>query len=84
MELIISLGGVVRTIYGESIDLAALGPLSIRRASHVEPLEDGRWLADLTPIDGQTILGPFVRRSEALAAEVQWLDAHWLDAGFLL
>ena len=32
-----------------AVDLAALGVLSIRRASHVEPDEEGRWWVDLGP-----------------------------------
>ncbi len=38
MELRIDRQGQVVCIYGEEIDLACLGPLSIRRASHVEPV----------------------------------------------
>ena len=50
---------------------------SITRASHVEPDQQGRWLADLTPVAGP-VLGPFERRSEALEAEQSWLAEHWL------
>ena len=35
------------------------------------------WLADLSPVNGP-VLGPFDRRSEALAAELAWLEANWL------
>ncbi len=49
----------------------------IARASLVEPDGDGRWHADLRPCRGP-VLGPFARRSEALAAEGAWLEAHWL------
>jgi hypothetical protein len=77
MQLVIEAGGRVRGIYGEEIDLAALGPLDIERASHVEPDAKGHWLADLSPIGGPT-LGPFDRRSEALEAEVYWLERNWL------
>ena len=77
MNLIIEKGGQVRGIYGEAIDLAALGPPTISRASHVEPDEQGRWLADLSPVGGP-VVGPFDRRSEALEAEVAWLGANWL------
>lgn len=45
--------GVVRCIYGEQIDLAALGIPAISRASHVEPDDEGRWLADLSPVGGR-------------------------------
>jgi hypothetical protein len=77
MELVVSANGAVRALYSEEIDLGELGKVSITRASHVEPDPDGRWLADLTPVNGP-ILGPFERRSEALAAEEAWLGAHWL------
>ena len=79
MDLIIAPGGSVRCIYGEAIDLHVLGSPSIRRASHVEPSEDGRWLADLSPVAGPT-LGPFDLRTDALAAEIAWLERHWLNS----
>jgi hypothetical protein len=78
MELVVTPGGEVRCIYSEEIDLRSLGTLSIRRASHVEPSDDGRWLADLGPVDGP-VLGPFDLRTEALAAEHAWLEVHWLS-----
>lgn len=77
MDLVISPGGEVRCIYNEAIDLHRLGTLNIRRASHVEPTPDGRWLADLSPIHGPT-LGPFNLRTDALAAEIAWLQQYWL------
>lgn len=77
MNLIIEKDGQVRGIYGEEIALDALGPLAITRASHVEPDDSGRWLADLSSVGGP-VLGPFDRRNEALAAEVKWLEAKWL------
>ena len=77
MQLVIEPDGSVRCLYGEEIDLACLGSLTIRRASHVEPDANGRWLADLSPLEG-SVLGPFSSRSEALAAETAWLTAHWL------
>jgi hypothetical protein len=78
MNLIFEAGGRVRGIYGEEIDLAALGSARITRASHVEPDDRGRWLADLSPVRGP-VLGPFERRSEALEAEVAWLEENWLS-----
>ena len=77
MELIIEGSGGVRCIYAEAVNLHALGKPQITRASHVEPDNTGRWIADLTPVDGPT-LGPFDKRTDALAAEVQWLRDHWL------
>jgi len=77
MQLVIKPGGAVQCVYGEAIDLAALGSPTIMRASHVEPDQHGRWLADLSPVDGPC-LGPFDSRSQALAAESRWLEAHWL------
>ena len=78
MQLVIGQDGLVRGIYGEEINLAALGQARISRASHVEPDGEGRWLADLSPVGGP-VLGPFVRRSDALEAEVYWLRENWLS-----
>ena len=77
MQLVITADGVLRCVYGEAIDLHALGSPSVTRASHVEPDEQGRWIADLSPVNGPN-LGPFDRRSDALAAESRWLETHWL------
>ena len=79
MELIIEVSGVVRTVYDETVPLHVLGPLEIRRASHVEPDAQGKWIADLSPLQGPR-LGPYVKRSEALAAELQWIYRNWLLA----
>ena len=74
MELLIDPHGQVRCLYGEAIDLNALGELTIQRASHVEP--DGNvWHADLSPVGGP-LLGPYLFRSEALEAERLWLEQH--------
>ena len=77
MQLVIKPDGAVRCLYGESIDLHTLGRPSVSRASHVEPDQYGRWLADLSPVGGPC-LGPFDSRSQALAAESRWLEEHWL------
>lgn len=79
MQLLIQAGGAVRCLYDETIELSSLGQLTITRGSHVEPTDDGRWQADLAPVAGPT-LGPFARRSEALDAERDWLQRHWLTA----
>jgi len=77
MQLVITAAGDVRCVYGEAIDLHALGIVSISRASRVEPDRFGRWRADLRPVGGP-LLGPFERRSLALDAETAWLGEHWL------
>jgi hypothetical protein len=76
MELRIDPDGTVRFVYDEALDLSSLGSPSIRRASQVEPDAEGRWWSDLSPVQGP-MLGPFARRSEALAAEATWLATHW-------
>jgi hypothetical protein len=80
MQLVIEPGGAVRCIYTEEIDLAAIGSPTIARASHVEPDQQGRWLADMGPAGGG-VLGPYELRSEALAAEHAWLETNWLLVG---
>ena len=78
MNLVIDPQGRVQCLYTEALDLAALGSVSIRRASHVEPDEEGRWWADLSPVGGPR-LGPFNRRSLALDAERVWLEGNLLS-----
>jgi hypothetical protein len=77
MHLRIDPKGTVTGLYTEAIDLSVLGPMAIRRASHVEPDEEGQWWADLSPVEGPC-LGPFNLRSQALAAEAAWLEEHLL------
>jgi hypothetical protein len=78
MQLRIDPAGNVSCVYAETIDLALLGALTIRRASHVEPDEAAQWWADLLPVGGP-VLGPFPSRGLALQAESVWLEAHCLD-----
>ena len=80
MQLIIDNQGDTRCIYDEAIPLHRLGQIKIRRGSHVEPTQTGKWIADMKPVDGP-ILGPFNIRSQALAAERRWLEKHWLPKG---
>lgn len=75
MDLFIERAGAVRCLYGELVTLAELGDVEIARAAHVEPDAHGRWFADLAPSGGPR-LGPFSRRSAALAAEEAWLRAQ--------
>ena len=77
MQLLIQPDGGVRCLYGEEIDLHHLGQLTMVRGSHVEPTANGQWTADLAPVNGPR-LGPFPTRTAALAAEVAWLQEHWL------
>lgn len=77
MQIVIDKDGSCRCLYGEAIDLRALGRLSIERASYVEPTADGQWMADLAPVGGP-LLGPFPSRSDGLTAERRWLEQHWL------
>lgn len=78
MKIIFTPDGNGRCVYDEAIDVSAIGNVSIARGSHVEPNQEGQWMADLHPVDGP-ILGPFKSRSEALAAEVAWLHEFWLQ-----
>ena len=78
MHLMVDPRGNIRCLYGEAIELSIFGQVSIRRGSHVEPDEHSQWLCDLSPVNGP-LLGPFASRSAALAAEVDWLNAHWLS-----
>jgi hypothetical protein len=80
MELMVSSQGHLHCLYDESLDLSALGPLSIRRASHVEPTDNGQWTADLSPLGGP-VLGPYPLRSSALTAEEEWITRNWLLSG---
>ena len=75
MDLFINPHGVITAIYAETIDLRILGKPTIHRASHVEPDESGHWFAQI--VNGPT-LGPFAKRSEALAAEINWLTENRL------
>lgn len=77
MELYISTDGTCQSVYDETVDLRLLGPMEIRRASHVEPTPDGQWTVDMRPLAGP-ILGPFSTRVQALTAEVAWLRV-WFE-----
>ena len=72
IELVVGCDGGVKCIYDEALDLRELGKLQITRASHVEPDAEGFWWADMGP-SGGPMLGPFRSRTEALAAEREWL-----------
>ena len=74
----ISPDGIVTFIYDDALrDLMEAGSAKICRASHVEPDDDGHWVADLGPVQGPK-LGPFSMRRDALAAEKEWLEQNVL------
>jgi hypothetical protein len=77
MQIVVQPDGDIRCLYGEELDLHSLGQLAIARGSHVEPTADGRWTADLSPVNGP-VLGPYLSRSTALQSEREWLEQHWL------
>lgn len=66
--------GSIRFIYNDAVAEIAreMGEVTIRRASHVEPTEDGQWTADMAPVGGP-VLGPFASRAYALLEERDWL-----------
>jgi len=72
MWLIVDPGGTVWALYEEYLEWQELGRLAIRRASFVEPRGEV-WYADLSPVGGP-LLGPFSHRSEAVAAELAFLQ----------
>ena len=79
MTLVISPDGTVRCVYGEEFDLSTLGAVSTQRGSHVELDDRNQWWVDLSPVYGPRIGPfPFACRTQALAAERQWLETHWL------
>ncbi len=51
MELVVKPDGSLQCLYAEQLDLTTLGPVTIRRASHVEPDDQGRWRAAVGPTD---------------------------------
>ena len=78
MNIRIGTDGTMKLLYTEDLgDLNKFGTPRIRRASHVEPDKKGRWWANLKPVGGPK-LGPFKRRTEALRAEVEWIEKRVL------
>jgi hypothetical protein len=76
MKITLSPDGTMKFIYTDKLrPLMRHGQASIKRVSHVEPTEDNKWHADLSPIQGP-ILGPYETRAEALQAEVRWLEEN--------
>jgi hypothetical protein len=75
LRLRVQRDGQIVTIYDERLDLSRLGLEQSERVSHVDPTPHG-WVADLRPVNGPTF-GPFPRRSQAVDAELGWLDANF-------
>lgn len=74
MRITIEATGTIRFIWTDDmVDLSKEGTCTIRRASRVEPTEDGEWTADMSPVHGP-VLGPYPTRGAALEAEVAWLE----------
>jgi hypothetical protein len=72
MLLAIRPNGEIQFIYSDALEpLLHEGEFRVERASRVEPAEGGGWTATMN--DG-TVLGPYKLRSEALAAEVRFLE----------
>ena len=77
MDLVVDPAGRVRCVYAEAIDLAALGPpddrpRQPRRARRRRAAGSPTWRPSAGRCSGRSPL-----RSEALAAERAWLEAHW-------
>ena len=78
MILTVTPTGTLKCLYTEALDLDQLGSPSITpHISHVDPDENGQWWADLEPVDGP-VLGPFAKKSDAIRAEVEWIEEHVL------
>ena len=78
-QIFVGADGLLKFIYDDELaELLSLGRHEVTRASHVEPSDlcgETVWTADMSP-SGGTLLGPFPRRQEALAAEIDWLNAR--------
>jgi hypothetical protein len=70
--------GIVEFIYSDGLrKVLSEGRSEIFRASHVEPDEKSLWWADMSPVKGPK-LGPYNTRTDALEAEVKWLEVNYL------
>lgn len=81
VEVIVGADGTIQLVHDDDVVDVLLGEVAeveTFRASHVEPAGGGAWQADLGPVGGP-LLGPFMRRSEALAAEVAWLAGRMAE-----
>ena len=75
-------GNQIRFIYNDDLNFSEQGKILTKRASHVEPYQNG-WGADMSPINPNApVLGPFKTRREALKAEHDWLIKHNIPIPF--
>jgi hypothetical protein len=74
VKITFEVDGRIKFIYDDSLAEIAqeVGELTIKRASHVEPVFGEGWEADMSPVGGP-VLGPFFTRGAALEAEREWL-----------
>lgn len=81
MKIKINTDGTINLLYTEDICVEELGEVdSIRRLFHVEPTQDNKWTATVNIGTSKcVILGPFDKRSEALTAEVAWIEDNILS-----
>ena len=79
MKIKLNLDGTAIMIYTEDIDVTEIGDVqSITRASRVEPVNRNQWAADMRPVGGP-VIGTFNKRSDALTAEVNWIEENILE-----
>ena len=64
-------------IYEDRHPLLELGRGETKRASHVEPTEDGLWQADMGPVGGPK-LNMTNGRDESLIMEISWIHANMI------
>lgn len=69
--------GCIKHIYNEDIDLSSIGEQQVKRASVVDPEDNGKWFADLSLSGGQKVTG-FDKRSDALKYEINYLEENIL------
>jgi len=76
MKITVTEGGTLLFVYDDDLrQLLDLGPADVRRASHVEPVEDLGWTVDLSPIGGPRFERVWRYRAQALAAEREYLES---------
>ena len=81
-EVFINEDGTAQCVYDDALQPLFEGEdVVVRRASHVEPAPgSARWIADMRPVNGPILMGRDGHgcgtRTEALAAEREWLAAE--------